>query len=688
MPMLSAPHSAPHPAPLSARQAGLPPPLSAGAPVWAGAAPAAEARPAAGQAHWQAGLAHAQAQDWHAAVCAFGRATRAAPTDALYWLNLAHAQRHLGRLSRAAAAARRCLQHEPGQVLALRLLGECLMLQHRYAQAGDVFTALESTGTREPESMLQHAAVLLALLRFDEAAALLLRTLSIKPDYARAHAMLASALRDQGLKREAVECLRTAITLDPGDLESRVLLSFEKRHVCDWSDLDADVARMSQLLAEAPDDLARMAAVFVTLSLPVAPALQLKAARGEALMRGQGVRPLPPVQPASRADATRRLRVGFLSYDFREHPVAQLIVELLEGLDRTRFEVLLYSTGPDDQSAMRHRVMAAADRFVDIASMGEEQSAQRMRADGVDVLVDLMGHTRGNRMAILARRPAPLQVAYLGYPGSTGAPYIDYLIGDALVTPLALAGLYSEKLAQMPLTFQPNGRWRPLPQAMSRSVAGLPEGAFVMCAFNHTYKIGPEAFDAWCAVMRDVPHAVLWLKETNGQLHDNVRREASARGVDPRRILFARTVDYADHFSRLALADVFVDTWPYNAHTTAADALWAGVPVVTLFQNSFASRVAASVLNAAGLAELAFETVHDYRCAITALAQDAALLAGYRRHLKHPAALPLFDGQRYTREFESLLLRMWTRWRAGLGPDHLGAETAPLHLDTPLTPLA
>ena len=674
--------------PPSARKTGLPPPLPADLAVsLAARAPAAAAPPSAAQRHWQSGRALALVGDWPAAARAFGRATRAAPTDALYWLNLAHAQRHLGRLPRAVAAARRCLQHEPGQVLALRLMGECLMLQHRYAQAREVFTALESAGALEPESMVQHAAVLMAMLRFDEAAALLLRALSIKPDYARAHAMLASALRDQGLKREAVECLRTAITLDPSDLESRVLLSFERRHVCDWSDYDADVARMSELLAEAPHDLARMAAVFVTLSLPVAPELQLKAARGEALMRGQGALPLPAVQPASRADAAHRVRVGFLSYDFREHPVSQLIVELLEGLDRSRFEVLLYSTGPDDHSAMRHRVVAAADRFVDIASMGEEQGAQRIRADGVDVLVDLMGHTRGNRMSILARRPAPLQVAYLGYPGSTGAPYIDYLIGDALVTPLQLAPLYSEKLAQMPLTFQPNGRWRPLPQPMSRSVAGLPEGAFVMCAFNHTYKIGPEAFDAWCAVMRDVPHAVLWLKETNGQLHDNVRREAAARGVDPQRIVFARTVDYADHFSRLALADVFVDTWPYNAHTTAADALWAGVPVVTLIQNSFASRVAASVLNAAGLAELAFETVPDYRCAITALAADPALLAGYRQHLHKPAALPLFDGQRYTREFETLLQRMWARWRAGLSADHLPAQTAPLSLDTPLTPL-
>jgi len=661
----------------SARKAGLPAALNGGPSVVRELAPASPGPHDAGRASWQDGLALAQARDWHAAARAFARATRAAPKDALYWLNLAHAQRHLGRLDRAVAAARRCLQHDPGQVLAQRLLGECLMLQHDYTQAHQVFAALESTETPDPESMLQHAAVLMAMLRFDEATALLWRALAVKPENARAHALLASALRDQGLKREAVECLRTAITLDPGDLESRVLLSFEKRHVCDWHDLQADVAGMSELLSQAPDGLARMAAVFATLSLPVAPELQLKAARGEALKRAQGVRALPPVPPASRCETGRRLRVGFLSYDFREHPVSQLIVELLQGMDRQRFEVLLYSTGPDDDSTLRHRVMAAADHFVDIAAMGEEASAHRIRADGVDVLVDLMGHTRGNRMAILARRPAPLQVAYLGYPGSTGADFIDYLIGDALVTPLQLAGLYSEKLAQMPLTFQPNGRWRPSPRPTSRAAAGLPEDAFVMCAFNHTYKIGPEAFDAWCAVMRDVPRAVLWLKETNGQLHDNVRREAAARGVDPQRILFARTVDYADHFSRLALADVFVDTWPYNAHTTAADALWAGVPVVTLYGNAYASRVAASVLNAAGLGELAFDNVADYQLAVLALAREPALLAGYREHLAtQRMALPLFDSARFTGEFEALLGRIWARWTAGEAPEHLPAAEA------------
>jgi predicted O-linked N-acetylglucosamine transferase (SPINDLY family) len=288
--------------------------------------------------------------------------------------------------------------------------------------------------------------------------------------------------------------------------------------------------------------------------------------------------------------------------------------------------------------------------------------------------VDLGGHTRGHRMGVFAARPAPVQVSQLGYPGSTGAGFIDYLIGDPLVTPLELARDYSEQLAQMPLTLQPGGRWRPLPQPMARAKAGLPEGAFVLCAFNHTYKIGPEAFDAWCAVLRAAPNAVLWLKETNRQLHENVLAEAAARGVEPARIVFAPTVRYEDHFSRLALADVFVDTWPYNAHTTAADALWAGVPVVTLYGNSYASRVAASLLNAAGLGELVFGDAGDYTRAITALALEPQLAAQYKALLQRSRMdSPLFDSTRYTRDYEALLGRMWQRWCQGLPPAHLPA---------------
>mgnify|MGYP000001377824 CR=1 FL=1 len=632
------------------------------------------AAPVPGQQHWQQGRTHARRGDWRAAARAFGRAAASAPNDVLYWINLANAERHAGGWRSAIDAARTALSLEPGHALAGQMLGDCLAQQHRYAEAAEAYAALETAGTQEPLAMLRHASMLQALHRPQDAVPVVLRALAIEPTLVTGHALLADALRELGLKREAVECMRTVLALEPMHLEALSHLSFEKRHLCDWRELGVDIARVQSILARAAEGPPRLTAVFGLLSLPLDPLLHRAAAALETRALTAGIEPLPAVHmPAS----TPRIRLGFVSFDFREHPVSQLLIESFERLDRSRFELHLYCTGRDDGSALRARVVAAADHFVVLTGLSDQQAAERIRADGIELLVDLMGYTRGHRIGILARRPAPVQINYLGYPGSTGAPFIDYVVGDPVVTPLEAAPLYSEQLAQMPRCFQPNGRWRPLPEPMPRSEAGLAEDAFVMCAFNHTYKILPPAFDAWCEVLRSVPQALLWLKETNSQLHGNVLREAAARGVDASRIVFAGVVPYAQHFSRLALADVFVDTWPYNAHTTASDALWAGVPVVTLAQQGFASRVAASVLDAAGLGELAFYNVPDYICAIQALGLDAPLRQGYRDHLvQQRQTLPLFDSAGHTREFEALLTRMSQRHRAGLAPAALPAAPA------------
>lgn len=629
--------------------------------------------PQTAHAHWQHGVACIEGADWAAAVDAFEDATRLAPEDALYWVNLANAHGKRGATAQAIEAAEQALQLEPDQPLALRLIAECHMAAHRYADAVAAFERVEAGGLRDADVFLQHGAMLQALMRHPEAIGKFMEAAAMRPDHAQAHALMSTSFRDMGLKREAVECLKTVLALKPQDLQTLSAESYEKRHLCDWRELDADVQALSQILSAQPWGLARVATAFGLLSLPIGPELQLAASRGEALTSAVMHRPLPAVSPAERPGP--RIRLAYLSYDFREHPVAQLLVEVLEQRNRDVFDLVLYSHGPEDDSTVRQRLNDTADCFVDLRGMTDVQAAQRIREDKIDILVDLQGHTRGHRMAILAQRPAPVQVAFLGYPASTGAEFIDYLIGDPLVTPLELAAHYSEKLAQMPLCFQPNGRWRPLPQPMTRAQAGLPEDAFVMCAFNHTYKILPEAFDAWCTVMRQVPHAVLWLKETSGQLRDNVIRLAAARGVEPERIVWARSVSFQDHFSRLALADVFVDTWPYNAHTTASDALWAGLPVVTCYQNSFASRVAASVLNAAGVAELAFESVEDYTRAILTFAVEPGLLKQYRALLDDNRMIsPLFDGKRYAGEIEALYGRMMARFRAGQSPDHLSAE--------------
>ena len=646
-----------------------------------GPAVSALARPPAGipkaararaKRDWERGLTHMQARNWALAAQAFGRATRAAPQDGLYWINLANALRQAGELPRALDAARQAVRLDASNPEALRLVGDCCLGLHRYDEGAQALGALEGAGHKETDAMLQHASLLHTLGRYDEATAVLLRALSKDPALVRGHGLLGDICRDRGLKREAVECIKTVLALEPDNLEALSRLSLEKRHLCDWVDFDADLQKLQSLLEALPAGRPVMTATFSLLSLPLAPALHLKAAQGDALALCNGLQPLPAVLPAQWPGP--RIRLGLVSFDFRDHPVSQLLLPVLEQIDRQRFELWLYSSGPNDGSALRQRAVSAADHFVELQGLSDAQAAERIRADGIDLLVDLMGHTRGARAGIFARKPAPVQAGYLGFPGSTGMACIDYIVGDPLVTPLELAANYSEKLALLPLTLQPNGAERPLPQPMTRTQAGLPEGAFVMCAFNHTYKFGPEAFDAWCAVLRDVPHAVLWLRETNPQFHAQVLQEAAQRGVAAERIVFAPIVRYADHFSRLALADVFVDTWPYNAHTTASDALWAGVPVVTHYGESYASRVAASVLNAAGLAELAFASVDDYRCAIQVLALKPALLASYRQHLTgQRLTLPLFDAPRYTRELEALFARMVERWRAGLPADHLTA---------------
>lgn len=643
--------------------------------------PRVATRHSPGARHWKAGCDHLARRDWAAAASAFERATEAAPNDVVYWLNLANARRHAMTPKLAEQAARRVLALQPGHPLGLQLLGEVLGQQHRYAESLEALAQLESGGTLEPEALLRQAMMLMALQRPHEAFEVLMRALARRPAMVRGHAVLADACRDLGLKREAVECMKTVLALEPDNLEALSHLSYEKRHIADWNELETDIARIAQALATSPPGLARVNAAFGTLSLPLPAALQRVAAEQESAAIAWSAPSLPPLDAAEQAArragqaAGAPLRLGFVSYDFREHPVSQLLVEMLERLDRSRFETVLYSSGPDDGSALRARIAAASDRFVDIRGLADAEAAARIRDDGIDLLVDLMGHTRGHRLGVFAARPAPVQLGFLGYPGTTGASFIDYFVGDAITAPLAHEADFSEKIVQLPGCFQPNGRWRPLPQPMSRAEAGLPEDAFVMCAFNHTYKIGPQAFDIWCRVMQRVPRAVLWLKETNRQLHDNIRREATARGIAPDRIVFAPVLSYEAHFSRLALADVFVDTWPYNAHTTAADALWAGVPVLTLPGQSFASRVAASVLAAVGLEGLAMGSPADYEAALVTLATDPEVLPGLRAHLvENRQQLPLFDTEGYTRNFETMLQLLWQRWCDGRAPANLPVE--------------
>jgi predicted O-linked N-acetylglucosamine transferase (SPINDLY family) len=368
------------------------------------------------------------------------------------------------------------------------------------------------------------------------------------------------------------------------------------------------------------------------------------------------------------------LRIGYFSTDFHNHATSQLMVQMLECHDRTAFEVTVLSAGPDDSTPMRRRISAASEHFEDLRGLDEGRMARRIQQIGIDILVDLKGATHDNRMRVLAHRAAPLQVNWLGFPGTTGAPYIDYLIGDPVVTPLADAAHFSEKLAQMPGCYQPNDAQRALPAPSTRADWALPEDAWLLCAFHQSYKISAEVFAAWCALLKAEPRAKLWLLLWNANVQSTLIAAARAQGVDPERLVFSPLLPVEQHLSRLAHADVFLDAWPCNAHTTAGEALWAGVPVVTRIGPTFAQRVAASLLHAVQLDELVCDGDQAYHDQVLALLRDPARRASLREHLvAQRSTSSLFDGALFARDIEALYQRMWARAVAGQAPEHLPA---------------
>jgi predicted O-linked N-acetylglucosamine transferase (SPINDLY family) len=367
-------------------------------------------------------------------------------------------------------------------------------------------------------------------------------------------------------------------------------------------------------------------------------------------------------------DARAKIRLGYLSNDFHDHATALLLIEMLEAHDHSQFELHAYSYGKDDGKEMRGRLSRCFDRFTDIGPFSDIDAAQTINRDGIDILIDLKGFTENTRTSLLALRPAPIQVNYLGYPGTLGPGLCDYIITDEFCTPAASARDYAESFAYLPHSYQPHGRHGAVGLAPSRAAVGLPDEGFVFCCFNQAFKFTPSIFDVWCRLLDCIPGSVLWLLATR-EAEGNLRNEARKRGIDGARLIFAPDLPQASHLGRLQLADLVLDTAPYGAHTTASDALWVGAPIVTRPGLTFPSRVAGSLLHAIGLPELIVEDQDDYFELAYALATDTARLAQLRRKLAgNRLSAPLFDVKAYTLALEELYRRMWARYRAGLPP--------------------
>jgi predicted O-linked N-acetylglucosamine transferase (SPINDLY family) len=636
-----------------------------------------------GHQPWLQGVSLAREGRLAEAAAAFERATRQAPGASLYWLNLASVRRRQRRIDDAIRCARRAFELDRRDIVACHLLAELLRHQNRSAQALAVLQSLHPDIVRDAQHRVLEGTLQMAGGEWQAAAVSFLAVLALKPAHVEAYQQLGFALANLSRHAEASECFRTVSMLEP-TLCSAIYSAHYSAWACDWAAVASDAPRFEQAMqCLAAGEAALGFSPFCLLSLSDDAAMHRRAAevaaRHVAREARKGafdddwVRPDPGPAGYPAVLARPRCRIGFVSADFRTHATSMLLVQTLERLDRSRFEIALYSHGVDDQSALRRRIAAAVDDFVECGAMSVAAQAARIRADGVAILVDMSGYTASSRLGVFALRPAPVQVLWLAYPSTSGSDFIDYVIGDPVLTPMAHADDFSEKIAQLPVCYEPTDERRERPAPSTRAVAGLPEGAFVYACFNQSYKITEPVFARWCRILDSVPGSVLWLLVPQAHIQAALRAQASAHGIAPERVIFAPFVVPVEHLARLPLADLFLDTFPYGAHTTCSDALWMGLPVLTQVGRSFSARVAASLLAAVGLPELAVADESDYERLAVLLANDAEALRDIRAHLANPLALPLFDNTRFSAELGSLFGRLFDRWSRGLPPAAVAA---------------
>ena len=599
--------------------------------------------------------AHAACR-WGEAVRANTVAVRLAPDDPGPRNNLANALAEAGRWVEAVAEYRAVLELRPDFPVAEINLAEALrgLRDIRGAEA-----MLRGLIGRHPQNAAAWRVLGLARMdAFRPGAALdaLRRAVALAPGDGDGWQDLGTVATLTDRVELSVAALRRRLRLDPGHAPVLAQLVQQQKHLCDWRDLEERERRLVERLRGGAEGVPP----FGLLSGPTTLADQRLAAERWARQKARGV----PAIPRGAAPCDGRLRIGYLSADFREHAVAHLVVEALENHDRSRFAVTAYSMGADDGSPMRRRLMEAVERFVEVRDRSDLDAARTIAADGIDILVDLQAYTVFARTAILAARPAPVQVNWLGYPGTMGADFIDVILADAVTIPPGEEAFFSEAVVRLPHCYQPNDRHRAIAEhTPSRADCGLPEDGFVFCCFNSPYKLSPALFDVWARLLRAVPGSVLWLYAGNPLVADNLRREAAARGVAPDRLVFAPPLPQPEHLARHRLAGLFLDTLPYNAHTTGSDALWAGLPVVTCRGPTFAGRVAASLLETVGLPELVTDSLEAYEALALDLARDPERLAGLRARLAEARGTsPLFDATRFARDLEAAYRAIWQKF--------------------------
>ncbi|CAK0752421.1 protein O-GlcNAc transferase [Azospirillaceae bacterium] len=566
-----------------------------------------------------------------------------------------------GLWSEAESAYRRAIVLMPNFAPAFCNLGAVIERFGQDAEAESYYRRAVALDSNLVEARVGLGNVLKRSGRFDDAVEAYRHAVALRPDFAEAHANLGVVLRERGDLPGALDSLERALALGlPDGAGVLALVSQIRRHLCLWEGAEERAEAIRGIVRSGASSQVHP---FGFLAEDSTPEEQLMCARRYVAHR---LRPLVGQAPTRRGMKKRadgRLRLGYLSADFHQHATAWLIAELIELHNRHDFQVFGYSCGPDDDSAIRRRLASSFDRFVDLRGRSHVEAARRIANDGVDILVDLKGHTYDARLEILSLRPALVQVNWLGYPGTMGADFIDYILVDSVVAPPEHQSWFAERLVYLPECYQINDRRREIAfETPSRASCGLPEDGVVFCCFNNLYKITSKMFDLWMRLLKAVPGSVLWLLEGNVWAPERLRKEAMSRGVAGERLIFAPRLSLAQHLARHRLADVFLDTLPVNAHTTASDALWAGTPVVTCMGASMVGRVAASLLRAVGLPELATTTLEDYECLALLLARDEGRRKSLRRHLETTReTAALWDSPRFARSLEDIFRKFMNK---------------------------
>ena len=593
------------------------------------------------------GIAHANLEQYQAAIRHFSSALSARPDMAQIHVNLGKALSSVGENEQAAAGFLRALQLKPDYVDAHYSLGMVLNAMARYQQAADHFFRALKLRPNFAEAEIHLGNALRELNRPDEAIDCFRRALAIDPDKEEAHVHLATIHHQRKRYPEAIAALENVLEIAPGRSDARALKLFLAAVICDWDMLAREKGALPGLGLSG-----KALQPFMMLALEDDPARHRT--RSERLIEERYT--LPDLGPIDRPPVPRpRIRLGYFSADFHEHAVMLQLIRVLELHDRESFEIYAYSYGPAAGDAMRARARQAVDVFREVPNLNGREIAELARQDGIDIAIDLMGHTRNARPQIFAYRAAPLQIAYLGYPGTTGAGFMDYMIADRVIIPEEQRGHYSEKIIFLPHAHMATDNGKAIADRhITRREMNLPETGFVFCCFNNSYKISPAEFDIWMRLLAQIEGSVLWLAGTNDLAQRNLAVEARKRGIDPGRLIFSERMGMAEHAARHRLADIFLDTFTYTGHSTASDALWAGLPVLTSPGKGVAARVAASLLTAIGLGDLTAQSPQDYERLALELARNPDRLAVLKQRLReNRLRMPLFDTERFTQDLES-----------------------------------